>query len=388
MNKVLIIGAGATGLSLAIELARHGVESRIVDKGLPRPKYESRAIGTHAETMRIFENFAVLDEMLESGLQWRGFNFWQNGRPIAKKIGRFTFDYIDSKHNFALILPQAETERILREKLASLGVTVQYRTELIALEQEGDAVFATLKDATGKLESIAAAFVVGCDGAKSRTRKLLNLDFAGRRLQGSYLIDCAVDWRQTALTEGNTFFADGWRLIVGQLPENRWRVVVNLPHDDSRMRDETPTIELMQQFVDGFGLQMVLSNPTWASAFWLSVRRVEKMRINRVFLAGDAAHNVCPNAGQGLNAGVHDAANLARKLILFLRDNENRLDDYERERLPIIKKLLTASERMENLMTLRDGIAARTRNFVLPFVSKSKFMQHRIGNQIAGLSVK
>lgn len=333
--------------------------------------------------MQVFESFGALDEMLASGLRWRGFNFWQNSR----QIGRFTFDYIDSKFNFALILPQAETERILRERLQSFGVAVEFETELIALEQTPDSVCATIKRADGTPETLETEFLIGCDGAKSRARKLLNFDFVGKRLQGSYLIDCAVDWRQTPLSEGNTFFADGWRLIVGQLPENRWRVVVNLPHDDQRMRDATPTIELMQAFVEQFGLRMSLSNAVWASAFWLSVRRVERMRANRVFLAGDAAHNVCPNAGQGMNAGIADAANLAEKLILFLRTGADKLDFYERERLPAIKKLLAASERMENLMTLRCGAAAKARNFALPFVSQSKFLQRRIGNTIAGLQI-
>ena len=382
MPQVLIVGAGPTGLTLALELARQNVSVRIIDKGSPRQKFESRAIGTHARTMEIFDNLGVLPEMLANGLRWRGFNFYQNNR----QIGRFTFDYVRSKYNFALILPQAETERILREKLLSFGIVVEHETELTAIEQTQNTVRATLKNKDGETETIETAFLAGCDGAKSQTRKLLNLDFAGKRLQGSYLIDCAVEWNQPQLREGNTFFENGWRLIVGQLPENRWRVVVNMPHDDLRLRDETPTIELMQTFVDHFDLKMRLCNPTWASRFWLSVRRVEKMRVNRIFLAGDAAHNVCPNAGQGMNAGIADAANLAEKLILFLRTGENKLDFYERERLPIIKKLLAASEKMENLMTLRDGFAANVRNMALPFVSESKLLQKRIGNQIAGLN--
>lgn len=386
MPQVLIVGAGPTGLTLALELVRQNVRVRIIDKARPRPKFESRAIGTHARTMEIFENLGVLPEMLDNGLRWRGFNFYQNGR----QIGRFTFDYVGSKHNFALILPQAVTERILRERLASFGVAVEHETELIDLSQNGESVTAVFANDSLPPETVETDFLIGCDGAKSRTRQLLNLDFAGKRLQGSYLIDCAVEWNQPQLTEGNTFFENGWRLIVGQLPENRWRVVVNLPHDDKRLLEETPTIELMQTFVDHFGLKMRLANPTWASRFWLSVRRAEKMRVNRVFLAGDAAHNVCPNAGQGMNAGIHDAANLAAKLTAFLQNQTNKsiLDAYETERLPVIKKLLAASEKMETLMTLRNGLAAKARNFALPFVSKSKFLQTRIGNQIAGLNVE
>lgn len=384
MLQILIVGAGPTGLTLALELVRQNISVRIVDKTLPRPKSDSRAIGTHARTMEIFERIGVLPEMLDLGLCWRGFNFYQNNR----QIGRFTFDYVRSKYNFALILPQAETERILREKLASFGVAVEHETELTAIEQTQNTVRATLKNKDGEVETVETAFLAGCDGAKSQTRKLLNLDFAGKRLQGSYLIDCEIDWNQTELREGNTFFENGWRLIVGQLPENRWRVVVNLPHDDRRLREETATIELMQSFVYHFDLKMRLRNPTWASKFWLSVRRVEKMRVNRIFLAGDAAHNVCPNAGQGMNAGIADAVNLAEKLSAFLHNRADNtiLDAYERERLPVIKKLLAASEKMENLMTLRDGFAARARNFALPFVSKSKLLQKRIGNQIAGLN--
>lgn len=382
-TQVLIIGAGPTGLSLAILLAQSGVSCRIIDKNAPRPKHESRAIGTHARTMQIFESFGVLEEMFAHGLKWRGFNFHQNGR----QIGRLSFDKINSKFNFALVLPQAETERILREKLQDMGVGVEHETALLDFSQDADSVRTTIVKNRQTAE-INSDFLIGCDGAKSVTRKLLNLDFAGKRLQGSYLIDCEADWRQKPLTEGNTFFASGWRLIVGELPENRRRVVVNLPHDDARMKFETPSLELMQNFVDEFGLKMTLKNASWASAFWLSVRCVEKMRVGRVFLAGDAAHNVCPNAGQGMNAGIHDAANLGAKLIDYLQKNVDSLDDYERTRMPVIKKLLTASERMENLMTLRNGIAATARNLALPLILKSNLLQQKIANQIAGVNIK
>ncbi len=382
MIKVLIIGAGPTGLTLAIELARRGIEIRIVDKLLPRPKYESRAIGTHARTMEIFERLGVLDEMLANGLRWSGFNLHARGR----QIGKLQFDQIDSKYNFALILPQAETERILREKLRSFGTAVETETELVELSQTENYVEAALRDKFGKTEKIETIFAIGCDGARSATRKMLDLEFVGKRLQGSYLIDCEVDWQQKSLVEGNTFLAQGWRLIIGQLPENRYRVVVNMPHDDARMKNETPTLPAMQKFVDEFGLKMRLHHLSWASAFYLSVRRARQMRVGRVFLAGDAAHNVCPNAGQGMNAGIHDAVNLAEKLAGFLQNNHDSLELYERERLPVIKKLLSASERMENLMTLENSFAAGLRDFALPFVTKSKYLQKKIGNQIAGLN--
>jgi 2-polyprenyl-6-methoxyphenol hydroxylase-like FAD-dependent oxidoreductase len=382
-SEVLIIGAGPTGLTLAIELVRSGIAVRIVDKSRPRPKYESRAIGIHARTMEIFNSLGVLDEMLANGLKWHGFNFHAGG----KQVGRLTFDKIDSKYNFALILPQSETERILHEKLQNCGVSVEYETELTALKQTENGVIATLTNKNGQTEQVKTTFLVGCDGAKSATRKLLKLDFIGKQLQGSYLADCEIYWEQESLTEGNTFLEKGWRLIIGQLPENRYRVVVNMPDNDVRMRNAAPTLTLIQKFVDEFGLKMRLHKMTWASAFYLSARRAEKMRVGRVFLAGDAAHNVCPNAGQGMNAGIHDAVNLAGKLTLFCHNKVNGrlLDDYEKERLPVIKKLLVASERIENLMTLENGFAAGLRNLALPFVTNSQYLQKKIGNQTAGL---
>ena len=386
MSQVLIIGAGPTGLTLALELARRGMAIRIVDKARPRPKYESRAIGTHARTMEIFARLGVLDEMLANGLRWRGFNLHTRGRLI----GRMTFDQIDSRYNFALILPQAETERILRRKLEECGVSVEHETELTDLKQTEGNVIATIVNQHGQTEQIKTLFLVGCDGAKSAVRKLLRLDFVGKQLQGSYLADCEISWNQEPLTEGNTFLEKGRRLIVGQLPENRYRVVINLPDNDERMRNAPPTLTLMQNFVDEFGLQMRLQKMTWASAFYLSVRRTAKMRVGRVFLVGDAAHNVCPNAGQGMNAGIHDATNLAAKLIAFCQNkaDEKLLDAYEKERLPVIKKLLSASERMETLMTLENGFATGLRDFAMPLVTKSKYLQKKIGNQIAGLSAK
>jgi 2-polyprenyl-6-methoxyphenol hydroxylase-like FAD-dependent oxidoreductase len=382
MRQVLIVGAGPTGLTLACLLAQKGIDVQIVDRAAPRSVFESRAIGTHARTMRIFAELGVLDEMLARGLKWSEFNFWANKR----QIGRLSFAGIDKQFDFALILPQAETERILRERLAASGLPVEHETELIDFIDSGNCIRTRLRH--GGIESeIETAFLVGADGAKSVVRRILNLDFVGRRLQGSYLMDCAVDWYGSPLLEGNTFFADGWRLIVGQLPGERWRIVANLPAADSRLQPETPSIELMQQFVDELSLSLRIRDFSWASRFWLSVRRVDKMRVGRVFLAGDAAHNVCPNAGQGMNAGIHDAVVLARCLNAFFAKGENALDFYERLRLPVVKNLITASEQTERLMTLRNSFAARLRNAILPIVSRSNFLQQKVARQIAGLNV-
>ncbi|MBC7796184.1 MAG: FAD-dependent monooxygenase [Pyrinomonadaceae bacterium] len=384
MSQISIIGAGATGLSLAIELVKNNFKVRIFDKSdAPREKFESRAIGTHARTMEIFERFGVLDEMLDCGLRWRNFNIHANN----KRIGTINFERIASKFNFALIIPQAETERVLEAKLNSLGVSVERGFELINLNQIDEKVFATLRNGKSETKLVGSSFLIGCDGARSATRKLLKLDFVGKQLQNSFLMDCEIEWNQTPLSDGNTFLDFGRRLIIGQLPQNRWRVVLNFNGDKEKY--ETPTLETMQNFVDEFGVKARLMNQTWASSFNLSVRRTLTMRVGNIFLAGDSAHNVCPNAGQGLNAGVHDAICLANKLRLFCKTNdENALEDYEKMRSPVIKKLLNASERMEMLMTLENKFAAKARNFALPILTKSSFVTTKIANQVAGVNLE
>ena len=359
-TQVLIVGAGPVGLTTALELTRHGVPVRIMDKAPPRPETESRALGTFSRTLETFERLGALEHMLEEGVLVHGFSFYAGGEARGERIGRLGLDGLDAPHPTLLMLGQASTERILIERLEGLGVPVERPVEVVDVHQDGDAAHATLRDERGREEEVSAPYLVGADGARSAVRKALGANFPGLRMQGQYLVDARVDFpggKELPGGEGHLSLGPKSLLVFGRLPGGLWRVIVSLQQDDPRMKRETPTRELMQSLVDEhpwLGARLV-GDLAWASAFFISNRMVNRMRSGRVFLAGDAAHVHSPVGGQGMNTGIADATNLAWKLALALRGfgGEGLLDSYEAERRPIIAGLLKTTELSEHALMLR-----------------------------------
>lgn len=383
-EQVLIVGAGPTGLTAAIELIRQGIPVRIIDKVPPRPAVESRAIGTHSRTMEIFERFDVLQTMLESGKTISGFTFHADG----KQIGRLSFDGLEAPYPFVMILLQAEAERILLEKLRQLGVEVERPTELISLEQTDEAVTVRLIQADGKAQEAKFSFLIAADGAHSTVRKQLGLSFNGNKTEGAYVADAQIDWEGTPPEpdSGHMYLGTNRMLIFGLLPTGAWRIGVTLPADDKFMRSEKPTLELLQALIDEHGgINARLQEITWSSVFNISYRKVEKLRHNRIFLAGDAAHIHSPAGGQGMNTGIQDAFNLAWKLALVLKNvgDERLLDSYHAERYPIIEKLLPMIEQSEEMIMVANPLAAKLRNHLLSIVTDFGFVQS-LGNRALG----
>ncbi|KAF3890079.1 MULTISPECIES: FAD-dependent monooxygenase [Nostocales] len=385
--QALIVGAGPTGLTMAIALTQQGISCRIVDKVMPRPLIESRALGTHSRTMEIFEHMGVLQPMLEQGRQVHSFSFYAEG----KYLGRLTFDELDAPYPFLLMLPQSGTERILLSRLEELGVVVERPVEMTALKQTTDNVWVTLRDANGNEEEVETSYLVACDGGRSTVRKLLNLDFEGVKMQGQYLVDCQIDWEQERPGEDGYLYMNSKSMLVfGEMPGGLWRVIVSMQQDDPRMKPEKPTLELMQALMDEHpGINARLHDITWASAFYISSRMVQQFRQGRVFLAGDAAHIHSPVGGQGMNAGIQDAYNLSWKLALSLKGfgNEALLDSYHSERYPIIKQLLPATEVAEHALMLRQPIATDLRNHLLTFATHLGFVQSLGRRAIAGFTI-
>ena len=393
-TSVFISGAGPTGLTLALALTLRGVSVRIIDKALPRPAHESRALGTHARTMDIFERLGVLAPMLQRGRILRGFAFYGAGR----RLGRVDLATLDAPYPFALMLPQSLTEGVLIQRLADLGVTVERPTELTDFRQDGRAVTATLRDPLGREETVTAAYLVGCDGAHSAVRKRLGFDFPGVKMQGQYFVDCSIDFSHDlpgdygylSLTP-ETMLVFGQHAGFGEHAEGLWRVVVSLHRDDPRMRQGTPDLALMQALVDEhpwFGAR--LREVTWGSAFFISSRMAAKLREGRVFLAGDAGHIHSPVGGQGMNTGVADAFNLAWKLAFNLGGlaGDALLDSYQAERYPVARKLLADTERSERLLMLRHPVAAGLRNGVFAVASRLGAVRTYASTWLAGYGVR
>src|SRR5579859_5862836 len=166
--QVLVVGAGPTGLVLAAELLARGITTRIIDKG-NGIVLETRAIGVHARTLEVLDAMGLADEFVERGQQVRNFRWYSNGRSIAQ----LNMTLNGSRFPFMLDIPQHETERLLRQRVAALGGTVEPNTEFELLQQDADGVTAFVKHASGAEHTLRADYVVGCDGARSPVRQQL-----------------------------------------------------------------------------------------------------------------------------------------------------------------------------------------------------------------------
>ena len=385
--EVLIVGAGPTGLTAAIELARRGVEVQIVDKVAARPYAESRAEGLHARSLEIFERQDLLANVLAHGRVLAGFEFRSGGR----RLGGLSAGRLDSPHAYSVLLPQSELERLQIEHLAELGVHVQRPVEVLDVHRDEHAVHAEIRAVDGTVSTVSARYLVAADGGHSLVRKTLAVPFEGDRLQGAYVMDADADFAVDPPPDRGTFIlANGGFLVVGHRPDGSYRIALSLPAHDRRISNDRPTLGELQMLLDDFpemGIQ--LRSITWSSAFFISSRSVDRLRHGRVFLAGDAAHIHSPVGGQGMNTGIQDAVNLAWKLALVIRGRggEQLLDSYEAERLPIINRLITSTTTSTTPLLWRNRIAVLSRNALLRLLLRLPVLQTALFDHFTGFSV-
>jgi 2-polyprenyl-6-methoxyphenol hydroxylase-like FAD-dependent oxidoreductase len=374
---VLVVGAGPTGLTLAAELARYGVQCRIVDKGAG-PTELSKAIGMQARTLEILDNLGIVDEIVAAGHVVHGLS----GHLNARRIFHFTYDELDSPYPFLLNIVQSDTERILGGLVARQGLTVEWEVELLSFEQDDAGVTARLRHADGSEEEIRTDWLVGSDGARSLVRAAIGTAFEGQTYSEYFaLADATLDW-QLHDDELHAFVNPEGVLFVLPLGEGRHRLIVA---DKSRGGDGTgpePTFEDFQRALEVRGPgNATLSDPGWMTAFHVNARVAGDHRQGRVFLAGDAAHIHSPVGGQGLNTSVQDAHNLAWKLAHVVNGHadEKLLDSYDAERGPVARSVIKMTNSLTHMLTLHNVEAQHVRNWIMPLLGHV----HAVGRQIS-----
>ena len=385
MESLLVVGAGPVGLTMACELARHGVRCRIIDKTAERSQ-TSKALGVFPRTLEVFETMGVVDKMLAAGLRLRGLCIHNQKDQIAA----IDMSSVASPYPFVFSLAQSETERILIEHLQSLGVSVEREQELVGLTQTDTAVHATVRHASGREETIETPWLLGCDGAHSGTRHLLNMDFEGAPYDESFVLaDAKVD-APVSKDQVHLFTSEEGIFAIIALDSERSRVIANIPSETRGQDLPEMTLAEIQEIADRRGPPGTrLSDATWISRFHISHRKVKEFRKLRVFLAGDSAHIHSPAGGQGMNTGIQDAFNLAWKLALVMRERApvQLLASYNIEREPIARGVLNLTDRITRMATIRNPILQTARNILLPIFSGIDFFEEKIADRLAELSV-
>ena len=363
-TDVLIVGAGPTGLMLANQLARHGVRALIIDRHAG-PSLQTRALGVQARTLEIYSHLGIAGQALELGKRATGANLWAEGRRTARiPIGDIGRDL--SPYPFLLILGQDDNERLMGDALREHGVTVQWNTELAGLAQDARQVAATLKQPDGTMRKIKAAWIAGCDGARSAVRELNGIEFVGAPYEHVFFVADTNVTGSMVPDELNAYlWREGFHLFFPMRGNDHWRIVGILPpqlrgRDDLTFDDVVPSV---RELVGELSFQAC----SWYSTYRIHHRCAARFRDRRCFLLGDAAHIHSPVGAQGMNTGLQDAYNLAWKLALVVsgRADAALLDSYQNERMPVARRLLSTTDRAFSLIVSNNWLAGLFRTRVL-----------------------
>ena len=379
-NRILIVGAGPSGLALAAELKRRGVNAVIIDQQSAGAN-TSRACVVHARTMEVLEPLGVSRDLLAEGVKVPIFRVRDRDQPLL------TIDFSDlpSSYRFALMIPQNRVEQILLQHLESLGCNVMRPCKLIRYTTSPSLVEAQVQDSS--IKSIKAGWLIGCDGMHSTVRQQSGIALSGGEYEASFVLaDVSMDW-PLSREEVTLFFAPKGLVVVAPLPNERFRIVATV--DEA---PEVPSLEFMQAILDARGPTTSpgrLHDVAWSSRFHIHHRVAQTPRKGRVLLCGDAAHVHSPAGGQGMNTGIQDSVSLAEALTSTLRDgDEARLDAWAAQRHKVASDVVTLTDRMTRVATMKSPTGQTLRNIAVAFVGHLPPVRAAVAKTLAELDAR
>ena len=377
-TDILIVGAGPTGLMLANQLTRRGIRNVIIDRHAG-PSRETRALGVQARTLEIYEKLGIVYRALELGKRGTGANLWAEGKRKGRvplgDAGRMI-----SPYPFILVLGQDDNERLMGEKLTELGGAVQWNTELTAIEQRDDGVVATLKNPDGSTRAFEAAWVAGCDGARSAVRELNRIEFPGAPYEHIFFVADVVMTGTMVPDEVNVYlWRSGFHLFFPMRGDDHWRIVGILP-PALRDKDGVGFDDIVPSLRGEAGTTLEFRSCSWISTYRIHHRAAAHFRAGRCFVLGDAAHVHSPVGAQGMNTGLQDAYNLAWKLALVAAGKADAalLDSYEAERLPVAQRLLNSTDRGFKMIVSDNPVAGLMRTQVIARIASFAMSLKRV----------
>ena len=383
--QVLVIGAGPAGLTMAAELARYGIKTRIVEKAAARTD-KSKALVVWSRTLELLDRAGCSRSFVAAGHQVVAANIVAG----SKTIGHISLAGVDSPYPYALMLPQSDTERLLEDHLAGLGVTVEREVEAASFVQDESGVSVTLRHPDEHEEILRTGWLIGCEGAHSLVRETLKLAFEGDTLPSEWILaDLELAGVPFPASEMALYWHEDGLLALFPITSVRYRLVANVEGSGAE-HPPAPSLADVQKVIETRGPRgMTASNPIWLSSFRINERKVRDYRTGRVFVAGDAAHIHSPAGGQGMNTGMQDAINLAWKLALVCRGEaaNHLLDSYSAERSAVGKQVLIESGRLTSVGVMKNHAGQALRNLVAGLLLGLTPVRDAMANDLSEIAV-
>jgi 2-polyprenyl-6-methoxyphenol hydroxylase-like FAD-dependent oxidoreductase len=370
-TQVIIIGAGPTGLSMAAQCVRYGINFIILDKN-KETTLLSKALVVHSRTLEIFKELGVAEKAIKSGQIAGRLNLMRHGElKTAIDISRLGEGL--SEFPFVLSLEQSKTEKILYDFLLQNKKTVRWQSELTKLEQNESNVVIHYKDSNGRQQEISADYLAGSDGAHSLVRETLDLPFEGAtEARLFYVADVIIN--SSVINKKEFYFfltKKAFVLFFSMEGDGHYRIVGVLP-DSADINTPFEFNDISGSIKEEVGCSLDFKELKWFSTYKIHSRKASQFYKNRCFICGDAAHIHTPAGGQGMNTGIQDAYNLAWKMAFVLKQQVNKsvLKTYSTERTQNADHLLKTTDRLFDMMAGTNLFWDFLRQYIFPFVVK------------------
>jgi len=386
-TDVLIVGAGPTGLVLALSLAKQGIRFRLIDEK-SNPGEQSRAMVVHARTLEFYRQFGFGDKVVDLGVKSGAAHVRVNGRPIISVNFADMGGHI-SPYPFALAFPQDDHERFLVQQLKAVETHIAWNTKLASLKQGNNTVSVRLVGPNGATEETEVTYLCGCDGAHSQVRTSLELGFGGGTYEQLFFVadvkidsgfqqDLTINLAKRVLTLLFPVRSSGMQRLIGLVPP------------EFSQREDLNFEDIRNQIEPQLDIRVTEIN--WFSRYQVHHRVADRFRQGNAFLLGDAGHIHSPAGGQGMNTGIGDAMNLGWKLahVIQKRANPSLLDSYETERIGFAHTLVASTDRAFTLMTEEDLRGELTRQIVAPlvFFLGTRIIPHVLFRRISQVEIR
>lgn len=383
---VLIVGAGPTGLTMAVELERYQVPFRIIDKTV-KPVITSNALAVQTRTLYAWEQMGLLNTALSKGEKIRSFNYYANNKQIAN----IDFKLLSGNISYILGLSQHDTEEIMIEQLNKKHISVESTVSITNIEENNQGILVYLKHKNGDKEIIQTSWLIACDGGHSYIRDKLSIPFIGNELSQHFVLADAIIDSNLARDQAHLFISEHGLFALLPFNKDYFRIIAEVSSHPTLKSAKSLTYEQVKELAETLcPFNLTIHKPIWTSGFWIHENMIASYRHNHIFFAGDAAHIHSPAGGQGMNTGIQDAHNLAWKLsfVIQKRAKEALLDTYEIERRQVGIDIVRNTTFLTNIMTTKHYFIKMLRNYIISVLSSYNYFRKKLANMLTQLNIK